>query len=241
MASIAFTGLLVGIFLHCLIGHMDSLADSRCLEWQTAASVPSPRVHWWNAAFSTVHRSEGSGSPMGTRGVGTTNFTEDPSIVPTKTHGFMPTLRDTSLGHTIRSTHKRSVARAYKRACLNDFAWYKGRNLTPGDFGFKNPPKMIPPRASGCKAPQSNRHQASQRRLAIVQWNAGGLGRDRFLEFCSWCTMQHVDVISVAETRWTFSTEWFDDDWIFLHDGDDSGSDRGSGQLVMISKRFLST
>eukprot|EP00438_Fugacium_kawagutii_P001800 Skav235979 [mRNA] locus=scaffold592:230574:233068:- [translate_table: standard] len=218
------------------------------LDMTTVASpVPSP-VHSWTSVspdakpFCPGMRSEGCARPMAGTEAGSPSWL--PLVGgegPAKQHGFAPTVRYSSSGHLdMKSTCKRSVIRAYRRASLHGYAWYRGQCMTPKDFGLKHPPKPLNRTASGGPAPVMNVH-APKHRLKILQWNPGGLGRERFLTFAHWCAMQHLDVVCLAETRWPFESDWEDETWTYLHSGSSDGQDRGSGLLLMVAKRLCSS
>ena len=81
---------------------------------------------------------------------------------------------------------KRSIHRAYKRACKQGVAWMRGRPLTPADF-----PAQVQhsarqhtdhqPRSSGPDPNliQLHNKQKRTRRLRLFSWNAGGMSPAR--------------------------------------------------------------
>lgn len=171
-------------------------------------------------------RSEGYSPTMGVVGVrGSDHWLPSfPTIAPTKSHGFMPLMRSHSPGHQHSANHKRSRIRAYRRACIHGFAWYRGQCVTPHAFQDLGPPARYLQSIPSLVAPpkcKPNLAHAPQSRIVVLQWNPGGLSSARYREFLSWCTLQKIDLVCLSETRWPFESEWQDEHWTALHSGQD--------------------
>ena len=149
-----------------------------------------------------------------------------------KQHDMQP---DTSQKLTWSSAHtkvkKRSIRRAFARACQHGLAWYRGRCYTPSDFpnGMHiAPPKIQDPQKSGAARDHiecNRRHQDSQR-LRLFHWNTGGLNFSKLDEIKIWLDAQRIDAAFLTETRMTFEAEWSDANWHHVHTG--QGNDRGA-------------
>ena len=121
--------------------------------------------------------------------------------------GFGPAQCHVSL-RSMNSVQKRSIKRAFNKAAEYGCAWYRGRCLQLDDF-----PRVKAPRY----------------RMQIVHLNVGGLSADRLAEIKQWALMTEQDALVLTETRWSFSTEWEDTDWMHLHTG--TSTDRVDGIL----------
>lgn len=141
------------------------------------------------------------------------------------------------------SVKKRSLKRAYARACHTGLAWYRGRCYTPSDF----PSDMKPPsmkQTSNMRMDDHsqyldcNRRHQDPRRFRILNWNTGGLPASKLDEVKIWLESQRIDAAILTETRMTFESEWSDAHWHHIHTG--LASDRGAGILCIISKRLCS-
>ena len=155
-----------------------------------------------------------------------------------KQHGTQPAMsRGSPAWPTSHRVVKRSLQRAHRRALTYGFAWYRGRCFSAHDF-VGLPPPMTPQRS-----PKNQMNGATagfhlhtpRRRFTSVCWNPGGLASHRLDELKQWLSLHKVDVVVLPETRWSFSNEWTDADWIHVHTGSPA---RGQGVLVMISKRL---
>ena len=69
-----------------------------------------------------------------------------------------------------------------------------------------------------------------------MHWNGGGLSLTKLDEIKAWALTQCLDVLVLTETRWSWTNEWTDDTWSYVHVG--SPTDRSAGILIMISKRL---
>ena len=139
---------------------------------------------------------------------------------------------------------KRSIRRAYVRACTHGIAWYKGKCYTPQDFPKclssqpMNPQHTaVPSHASALQA--CNRRNQDSRRLRLLNWNAGGLAAPKLDEIKIWMEHNHIDIAVISETRMTFESEWSDGRWLHVHTG--QTNQRGAGIMCIISTRFCPT
>ena len=69
-----------------------------------------------------------------------------------------------------------------------------------------------------------------------MHWNGGGLSLTKLDEIKAWALTQCLDVLVLTETRWSWTNEWTDDTWSYVHVG--SPADRSAGILIMTSKRL---
>ena len=159
-----------------------------------------------------------------------------------KQHDLRPPACSDSKSSNLTDVKKRSLKRAYKRACLQGIAWYRGRLYRPDDFHFMPPiavstqpkakPKPLPPNALN----QCNQIHGTKSRLTCLQWNVGGLSTHRLDEIKTWLSQQQIQVVTLLETRWQYTGEWLDSQWIHVHSG--SLDDRGMGILTLISRKL---
>ena len=138
-----------------------------------------------------------------------------------------------------RAVTKRSICRAYRRACREGIAWYRGHCYTPNDFPTQLIPHKFLPSTQSPLPPhqrnnlsQFNHHHKDKRRFTTFHWNCGGLSQHRLDEVRTWAHTQQLDMLLITETRWTWTGEWQDSSWHYLHSGDSTS--RGKGILCMI-------
>ena len=185
---------------------------------------------------------EGSGSVMGVTGVSYPNHRIGCFPSDTKQHDERPPARSVCQSHSLTKVTKRSLKRAQKRAATHGIAWYRGRLYRPADFHFM-PPLLdhetapVPPHATQAHATaRCNQHHGTKSKVTCFQWNVGGLSNHRLDELKAWLSLQNIQVVTLLETRWQFTGEWLDPDWIHIHSG--SPGDKGKGILTMISRQF---
>ena len=134
---------------------------------------------------------------------------------------------------------KRSYKRACKRALRTGAAWYRGQLCTPAQFSpqmveqFSQPTNDRPPHRN-----MPIRTSGMKHRFSCLHWNPGGLSQSSFLELKHWLRQHPVDVVTLVETRWSFSSCWQDDHWNYIHTA--TQEHRSGGILVMLAKRFIS-
>ena len=134
---------------------------------------------------------------------------------------------------------KRSMRRAYNRACSSGLAWYKGRCYTPQDFPtFLQRAGNVPtvPGTPPNTHAEYNRRNQDARRMRVFHWNAGGLASPKLDEVKIWLETQQIEVALVTETRMTFEGEWSDARWHHIHTG--QPGDRGGGIMCLISRKL---
>lgn len=159
-----------------------------------------------------------------------------------KPHDTGPPASSDNQGTYLTAVKKRSLKRAHRRACQQGLAWYKGRLYRPEDFFFMpSVPDPVQPPSRPCNTPKNahdecHKIHGSKSKIACLQWNVGGLSRHKLDELKTWLSQQHVQVVTLLETRWQYTGEWTDADWIHVHSG--SPHQRGMGILTMISRRF---
>ena len=139
---------------------------------------------------------------------------------------------------------KRSIRRAFVRACTHGLAWYKGKCYTPQDFPkcLSRQPLAPPKSTAPSHAPAlqaCNRRNQDSRRLRLLNWNAGGLAAPKLDEIKIWMEHNHIDIAVISETRMTFESEWSDGRWLHVHTG--QPNQRGAGLMCIISTRFCPT
>ena len=167
-----------------------------------------------------------------------------PTIADVNQHDMRPPVSSVPQSRSPTQVTKRSLKRAQKRAYQHGVAWYKGRLYRPEDFHFMPPldpdlePLAEPTSAAKAQLASCNRIHGNRRRITCMQWNVGGLSRHRLDELKHWLSTQHVQVITLIETRWTYTGEWLDPEWIHIHSGHPAS--RGNGILTLISRRLCS-
>ena len=165
---------------------------------------------------------------------GVTGAGSDPSTeafrVPAK-----PSLgtQATHASHPRSSTrvHKRTYARALRRAQLNGGAWYRGKWIGPDPripSAAQNTHKHV--RASATA-------QGSSRHYRVLSWNTGGLGGGLYDELLLYLQRSDFDVILLQETKWRFESMWEDATYYFIHSGTSAKDHSQAGLLTIISKR----
>jgi len=201
---------------------------------------------WWrllSVVLIASARGEGCGRPMASAGVPLQQWAHDFIDSGTKQHGTRPvtSLAPLSWTPTDNFVEKRSMKRAYTRACRDGVSWYQGRAYTPDDFPVHLRQTQLPDKSqaalksSGRKdLHQYNQRQCSKRRLQILSWNVGGLSQARLDEIRTWASEQHIGIITLLETRWPWSSEWEDSSFLYIHSG--VPGDRSCGILLMIAK-----
>eukprot|EP00435_Cladocopium_sp_Y103_P031463 s539_g8.t1 len=157
-----------------------------------------------------------------------------------KPHDIRPTVSLTTQGRPHTSIVKRSLKRAHRRALAQGFAWYKGQCYSATDFHFMPTPteSVLPSSETLQSWTQYNQQHKPRKRFACLQWNCSGLSQSKLDEIKTWLATQAIPVLVLVETRWTFSSEWVDEDWVHLHSG--HGDHRGKGIMVLVSRRFCS-
>ena len=81
-----------------------------------------------------------------------------------------------------------------------------------------------------------NQIHAPGRRTQFFHWNASGMSASKLDEIKLWALQQAIDVLTICETHWSFTQEWQDDHWNFLHCG--SSDDKSNGILILVRKTF---
>ena len=134
--------------------------------------------------------------------------------------------------HSCRQVAKRSYKRACNRARQHGYTWYRGCLVSARQLGVQTDAMPIDkPLAPNFPEPRSKCRQ----RLLCFNWNAGGLSADAWDAFQLWLENQSIDIISLQETHWPFSSEWAQANYWVLHSG--TGK-RGGGLLCMVAKRL---
>lgn len=164
-------------------------------------------------------------------------------IADAKRHESRPTTGNHAINWHPQHTKvvKRSIRRAYSRACIHGLAWYKGQCYTPQDFppNLKSTTTALSQTHQRKQNPQlheCNRRHRDSRRMSLLNWNTGGLTTAKLDEIKIWLEDQHIDAAILTETRMTFESEWSDAAWHHLHTG--NGADRGGGILCLISTKI---
>ena len=229
--------------------------------WQPRRGCkPGPKSghHWciWQVFFAgilpfflqpilTSDGGEGCGHSMVTTGASSPPWLRDLSVFDAKQHGPRPvaTSEHLSWAPTDTSIKKRSIKRAYKRACRDGLCWYRGQRYTPADFPAQlqaqttmasHPPCLTPSGHRDLK--QYNGKHGNGRRLQFISWNVASLSQSRLDEIRLWALEQNISALALLETRWSWTGEWQDEHWTYVHSGDPSS--RGSGILIMICRKL---
>ena len=102
------------------------------------------------------------------------------------------------------TVHKRSFMRACRRALIHGHSHYHGRYMRSQDFPATLRHKVQATQSSTThKAPKSW-HTTNNGRLTLLHWNPGGLSQATFVELKHWLKSHPVDIVTLAETRWSF-------------------------------------
>ena len=136
---------------------------------------------------------------------------------------------------------KRSIKRAYARACKQGIAWYKGRCFEPRDFPRCLQSTQMHEQQRPTDPPtqaliRCNRNNQDHRKFRILNWNAGGLTSSKLDEIKIWLEANQIELAVICETRMTFENEWMDSQWLHVHTG--LASQRGAGVLCLVSRRL---
>ena len=151
---------------------------------------------------------------------GSTTSTEVPatgqkptSYIGTKQSGDFSTYRP-----QFSVVQKRSLRRAIHRAECTGHTTYKGRFFTIHQLlGLKQGAQL--PTSSSVRRSTRNT-QVSSGHYSILSWNVGGLTNSLLDEIQAWLALPdnvHYQIITIQETRWTFSSEWSNKNWTFIH------------------------
>ena len=167
-----------------------------------------------------------------------------PTIADVKQHDMRPPASSDFKSRALTKVTKRSLYRAQRRAYQHGVAWYKGRLYRPEDFHFMRPPELpttqpaLPDPTARHHLITCNRIHGNRRRVTCMQWNAGGLSSHRLDELKQWLSTQNVQIVTLIETRWAYTGEWLDADWIHVHSGNPERRDNGI--LTLISRKLCS-
>ena len=144
-------------------------------------------------------------------------------------------------------TRKRAWRRAKRRALTNGSTQYRGRSLTRetvlklqetssdsfqhgSGVNFSAAPKLSRQNKFKHKPGQ----QARTPRLKWFNWNAGGLAGDTYDTLLVYLLHHEVDVATIQETHWKFSSEWSTEAFHCIHSGCQKGGTGGC--LTLINK-----
>lgn len=242
-------------FIHLEHGRADknlsAFPTSPFREWCKPGPNPRNKLQSFDHIGSSRHpdlfaefvRSEGCSWTMTTAGVSDDWTPQHLLQHDTKAHGTRPEARPDILAWfpAQKPVVKRSIKRAFARSMRDGVSWYRGKCLTPNDFpktlhaNYK--PSILPdPMHESKTLMQCNRTHQDARRFRLVQWNAGGLALHRLDALKVWMINQHIDIMVVAETRWTYENEWADDNFLFVHTGHQSHV--GMGILCIMSRKL---
>ena len=129
--------------------------------------------------------------------------------------------------------HKRTYARALRRAHLNGGAWYRGKLIEP------DPKVQAIPRTKhqhGCTKTPS---QGCSKHYRVFSWNTGGLGGGLYDEVLLYLQRSEFDIMLLQETKWRFESMWEDATHYFIHSGTNAKDHQQAGLLTVISKRIV--
>ena len=209
--------------------------------WQVALLLAIARL----PMMIPLPGSWGECCPTGSCGGTEANFTANDlaSLYQAKFHdqappvGFGRSLCQNTL-HPRNSVQKRSLKRAYAKACRFGSAWYRGQCLQKADFpaGLQAMAPTNIPAQTLRSSPRSFPSHAPRYRMQVGHINVGGLSFDRLKEIKQWAGMNEIDILVLSETRWSFSSEWEDANWAHIHSG--SSTDRADGLLFLIRKKI---
>ena len=201
----------------------------------------------WLGLLILAHlaKGEGEGRTLAMEGPGAPDdwIHALPNFCGAKQHGTRPAV---GFGHLTWShkdgcVKKRSLQRAYNRAVRPGCAWYRGHCWTPRDFPSHMQSTYQQPQIPACTRSdfqQYNQTQQDGRSLKLLTWNCGGLSRSKLDDIRLWMQMQCLDGLILTETRWKFTSEWSDNQWLYLHSSEDQAG--AQGILFMLAKRVCS-
>lgn len=136
------------------------------------------------------------------------------------------------------AVHKRSFKRACRRALVHGSSAYHGRNMLLHEFP-ETLRKKLQAESTAPHARQAKpRIQSASGRLTLLHWNPGGLSQSKFVELKHWLRSHPVDIVTLAETRWSFSSTWHDKEWCYIHSS--TGETRSGGLMIMIARKLAS-
>ena len=149
---------------------------------------------------------------------------------------------------TVRPNFSNTRKRAYKRAVLraqqHGSTWYRGRQHSYKQLAnLENVMGNSEDPGRGTASQSNTSHTRPQDApFQVLSWNVGGLTNNILDELQVWLSQeanQNIQVVMLQETRWTFSSEWANEHWTFIHTG--LKTHRGSGVLTMVSTRLCSS
>ena len=129
--------------------------------------------------------------------------------------------------------HKRTYARALRRAQLKGGAWYRGTWIGPD-------PRLSPPHRDTNKHGRASAPaRDNSRHYRAFSWNTGGLGGGLYDELLLYLKRSNFDVVLLQETKWRFESMWEDATHYFIHSGTSAKDHSQAGLLTIISKRVV--
>ena len=131
---------------------------------------------------------------------------------------------------TKTSGQKRSYRRALNRIRQHGYTWYRGKILSGPKVSDPCVPSSIPTSAN--TAPKQRQTRS---RFTCFSWNCGGMTQANWTHFQMWLQHQHLDIITLQESHWPFTSEWVQQSFFCVHTGFDGHQ---AGLLTMISKNL---
>lgn len=138
----------------------------------------------------------------------------------------------------VSSRHgKRAYKRACKRAMQHGFTWYRGQVHQVHDFPqhlrgqitLGTPARPMTTAVNSCHRPK--------KRLTCFSWNTGGLSSSRFRELSCWMHVNGIQLFTLQETKWSFSSHWEDKRFFYIHSGSDKT--KSGGILFAIARKLV--
>eukprot|EP00438_Fugacium_kawagutii_P000665 Skav222317 [mRNA] locus=scaffold1249:220947:222023:- [translate_table: standard] len=215
----------------------------------TSRSQIRPPKHGFLSGHVNTFFGEGEGWGFAMEAPGTVGCVQTDSfpipfeiLAPTvNTHGI---LSPASFGSPIlnwrssKTTLKRSIYRAYRRALQDGCTWFRGAMMIPKDFEnlfHLDRPCSSPARPRDpLERSQVGQHRP-RNRAQVLSWNPGGLSDVRYWEVMHWIGLLAPDIVIISETRWRFNRQWSHRQWHCLHSAGDDGA---AGLLVLINRRL---
>lgn len=153
-------------------------------------------------------------------------------FLPTKTHAEEPRMifESHQTIFTKTSGQKRSYRRALNRIRQHGYTWYRGKILSGPKVSDPCVPSSIPTSAN--TAPKQRQTRS---RFTCFSWNCGGMTQANWTHFQMWLQHQHLDIITLQESHWPFTSEWVQQSFFCVHTGFDGHQ---AGLLTMISKNL---
>ena len=188
--------------------------------------------------FEQLRCCEGEGCRGTTTTAGADQWQRILSDLPANRGDPPPVSGDTQVFPSPKTrVQKRSFKRACRRAINLGYADYHGTRYQLSDFPAHLVKSLSSPAGDPDLPHGPPKHcTRSTPRISTLFWNAGSMSQTTFLELKHWLRSHPVDVVTIAETKWSFNSTWEDAEWSYLHTATDQK--RSGGLLIMVARSF---